>query len=864
MLRSVAAFAAALIVVACGGGDGSKTTRPATVASVTLSQQSATIDVGTTLILTATAKDASGNVITGRTTTWTSSNSSVATVDNGIVTGISVGTATITATIDGKPATALITVQLPPVASITITPATKTLTVGASFQLVVTVKDANGNPLSGRTVTWTTSDATKVTVSSTGLVTGVALGTAIITATSEGKFATATITVSDGKPPVIGAIAPDTIAPGVTVTITGTGFEPNPPDNTVTIGGTPVFVTAASATQLSFVLPANFPCLATQRSTVVVTTSLGTTSAQKPLKVAITRSLAVGESLLLTDVASVACNELAPTGGRYLMSVYNTSTVPTSTASFELKGNMAPTPTPVIAPTARSVAPIRASITPLSAGAAAQIAQQRDRQATANRDHARLLENDRALVRSLGTTRRGMGTASRTSARPSLSVSSSVGGASSPSLAPVPLTVGAYTSLRIRSTLNTCQTFNTVRARVVFVGTKSVVLEDSLSPTRGTIDTVLTNIGQQFDNVMYPILTQNFGDPLAYDDSTDHNGRILMLFTPRIDSLGGSAGTLQGFVSACDLYPPTIDPSVAASNQAEIFYARVPASAAQVSSFRRSIYGTVIHESKHLAANAEKFARNADVLEESWLEEGTAQIALELYARTRPQYAGVTWKSDATYLQTVYCDVRPSFAGRCLGSLFLDADPLFELHDYERANETKSFLSRASDDITIYGSAWQFTRWATDQYATVEGDFLKSIVLETRRGFTGVANIVDKTRRPFTELDGWFTLALLADNFPGFTPPPDAKYIFPSFNTPDIFRGAATDFPNSFVASPLNTHVITFGDFTVPVPALAGGSGSLFNLSGTQTGPQAIGLQAPGGGAIGTGTTLRIVFLRVQ
>ena len=186
-------------------------------------------------------------------------------------------------------------------------------------------------------------------------------------------------------------------------------------------------------------------------------------------------------------------------------------------------------------------------------------------------------------------------------------------------------------------------------------------------------------------------------------------------------------------------------------------------------------------------------ARNANFLEESWLEEGTAQVAVELYARTRPQYAGVTWKSDATYVQTAYCDVRPTGPpARCVGSLFLDADPLFELHDYERANETKSFLSRASDDITIYGSAWQFARWATDQYATVESDFLKSIVLETN--LTGVANIVDKTRRPFTELDGWFTLALLADDYPGFTPPADAKYVFPSFNTPDIFRGAATDF----------------------------------------------------------------------
>ena len=857
MPKYLAALAAALVAVACGG-DGSTTPKPATVSSVTMSQSTASMDVGTTLALTATPKDGSGNTLTGRATTWASTNGNVASVSNGSVTALSVGTATITATIDGKTASTEVTVHLAPVATVTVTPSSKTIVVDGVSQLTATLKDAHGNILTGRTVTWSSSDETKVTVSATGVViavvTGVALGTVTITATSETKTGIATVTVSDGTLPIITAIAPDTIVTGVTVTITGTGFGPNPQDNAVTVGGTPVVVAAASATQLSFVLPVNFPCLATQRVPVVVTTGLGSSTEQKPLKVAIQRSLAVGQSLMLSDVAALGCNELSQTGGRYLMSVYNTSTAPSATASFTLQGNMATSATAAIVATAPPVALRRSTIgAPLSAARAAEIGRHRDRAAIAMHEHARLLDNDRALVQRLGPPRRWAAKAQR--------VTASATGASSATLAPVPLTVGAMTSLRMRSELQSCATFDMLRARVVYVGATNVVLEDSLAPLATTMDSVLRDIGREFDEVMYPILTQNFGNPLAYDAQTDDNDRILMLFTPRIDDI--SAGGLQGFVSSCDFFPPSASPIVAASNLAEIFYARVPTNATQLANFKRDMKGTVIHESKHITSFAEKFASPLDaVFEESWLEEGTAQIATELYARTRPQYDGVSWKSNATYEQTVYCDVRPTFPGRCNGAQFLMADHMAELHDYYRSNETKSYLSSARTDITIYGSAWKFARWATDQYGTSESAFLKSIVLETQ--LSGVANIVDKTHTPFAELSGWFTLALLADDYPGFTPPAGARHTFPSWNIPDIFSGLASDFPQYFFAAPLNTHFVTFGDFNVAVPAVAGGSGSLFALDGTQRGTQTVGVRASSGVLLDASTPLRIVFLRVQ
>jgi uncharacterized protein YjdB len=111
---------------------------------------------GTTLQLTATPKDANGNPLTGRTVTWTSSDANIATVDaNGLVTGNVVGgPVIITATSEGKSGTASITVTPVPVATVDVSPPTASMVIGGTAQLTATPKDANGNPLTGRSVTW--------------------------------------------------------------------------------------------------------------------------------------------------------------------------------------------------------------------------------------------------------------------------------------------------------------------------------------------------------------------------------------------------------------------------------------------------------------------------------------------------------------------------------------------------------------------------------------------------------------------------------------------------------------------------------------------------------------------------------------
>ena len=82
-----------------------------------------------------------------------------------------------------------------PVASVTVSPATASVNVGQTVQLTATLKDPSGNVLSGRAVTWTSGTPAVAMVSGSGLVTGVAPGSATLTATSEGQNGSATVRV---------------------------------------------------------------------------------------------------------------------------------------------------------------------------------------------------------------------------------------------------------------------------------------------------------------------------------------------------------------------------------------------------------------------------------------------------------------------------------------------------------------------------------------------------------------------------------------------------------------------------------------------------------------------------------------------
>jgi uncharacterized protein YjdB len=189
-------------------GSTTVTVLAAPVASVDVTPLTASVAAGDTVRLTATPRDALGQALAGRTVTWTSSSDAVATVStSGLVTGVAEGTVTITATSEGQNGTATVTVTVPPVAMVEVDPAAATLQVDDTQQLTAVPRDAGGIPLVGRSVTWSSSNALVASVTNTGLVTAHALGTATITATSEGQEGTSVITVTNTPPP------PDNTAP---------------------------------------------------------------------------------------------------------------------------------------------------------------------------------------------------------------------------------------------------------------------------------------------------------------------------------------------------------------------------------------------------------------------------------------------------------------------------------------------------------------------------------------------------------------------------------------------------------------------------------------------------------------------------
>jgi uncharacterized protein YjdB len=120
----------------------------------------------------------------------------VATVNQqGLVSGVSPGTTTIVAALDGRTGSATVTVTRVPVASVVITPAETEVRLGRTVKLVATAYDAQGNVLAGRSIAWSSSSTTRATVDQTGTVTGRTLGIVTISATSEGQTGTAKVTV---------------------------------------------------------------------------------------------------------------------------------------------------------------------------------------------------------------------------------------------------------------------------------------------------------------------------------------------------------------------------------------------------------------------------------------------------------------------------------------------------------------------------------------------------------------------------------------------------------------------------------------------------------------------------------------------
>jgi len=204
------------------------------VESVSLDRNNVTLEVGQTTTLVATIHP---NDADEKTVEWTTSNAAVATVDNGKVTAVKEGTATITASVGGKSATCTVTVSsnVVPVASVTLNKTELSLEEGESETLTATVLPENATD---KTVSWSSGDATIATVDQNGKVTAVKEGSTTVTAKAGEKSAICTVTVTKPAEPFF--LTPTSVemeAGGGTFTVTvtcGTTYHINSKPDWVT------------------------------------------------------------------------------------------------------------------------------------------------------------------------------------------------------------------------------------------------------------------------------------------------------------------------------------------------------------------------------------------------------------------------------------------------------------------------------------------------------------------------------------------------------------------------------------------------------------------------------------------------------
>ncbi|MEP7343643.1 MAG: Ig-like domain-containing protein [Gemmatimonadaceae bacterium] len=317
---------------------------PVPVAAVTVVVNSSMLRAGEKTQAVATIRDANGNVLTGRPLTWSSAAPSLATASasvastSGTIAALAPGSVTITATAEGVTGLATITVSPPPsgpVALVTVTAPASSLSPGQNFQLTVVLGDAQGNVLSGRSVAYSSSNTATATVSTSGLVLGVAAGTVTLSVTSEGITGTIALTVADGaQTPLPYAVTVTLNASALQIGQTTQGVAVVEDSLGNTLGGVPV-TWSSSNTSIATVSASG---IVTALAVGVATITAGTGGKTGSVPIVVTApsivasvtvtmdptSLAVGQSVQASAIAKDARGNVI-SGAAFTWSVNSTS-----------------------------------------------------------------------------------------------------------------------------------------------------------------------------------------------------------------------------------------------------------------------------------------------------------------------------------------------------------------------------------------------------------------------------------------------------------------------------------------------------------------------------------------------------------
>ena len=311
-----------------------------------------------------------------------------------------------------------------------------------------------------------------------------------------------------------------------------------------------------------------------------------------------------------------------------------------------------------------------------------------------------------------------------------------------PSLPPT-LAVGDLVTVNVNAT-DPCANPQYHAARVVAIGAKALILDDTLNPKPGFSAAEFQRYAARFDTLVYPMDVAAFGEPT----DIDKNGHIAIVFTRSVNELTPRAAFsyVGGLTFSRDLFPQVGTAraqACPASNEGEYLYLMTPDPNGTITGDRRTngfvdtnTTAVIAHELVHLINASRKLYVNtaAPKFEVKWLDEGLAHIAEELLFYRE---SGLTSRSNLTYFnlaetartRNAYQADMSANAGR--------------YREYLAAPSTSSPY-RAGDDLSTRGAAWSFLRYLADRNGASDGDVFARLVNNSAVGIVNLQSVFGK------------------------------------------------------------------------------------------------------------------------
>ena len=381
-------------------------------------------------------------------------------------------------------------------------------------------------------------------------------------------------------------------------------------------------------------------------------------------------------------------------------------------------------------------------------------------------------------------------------------------------------------------------------ARVVAIGTHSIVLADTSNPPNGFTDADYQRYATRFDTLVYPVDVGAFGAPTDIDG----NGRVALVFTSEVNRITPpNAGTfVAGFTFARDLFPatdPNPDFACPASNEGEYFYLLTPDPLGTVNGNTRTTgfvdtntTAVIAHEFQHLInASRRIYVNDATALEETWLDEGLAHIAEELLFYRE---AGLAPRSNVDL-----ADIRATERRRTAFNLDMSGNA--DKYNSYLAEPTTSSPYADNDSLSTRGATWSLLRYLADHKGSNDGTTFSQLVNSKT---SGIANLTAVFGTDFPSMLRDWNVSNAVDDLV------DAPVALqqPSWNWRSIFLALYDSYP-------LDVRIMTAGTpYTGTVTAggaayyrLAVGSGSSATLT-------------LGGQSASAGSKLQLVVVRTR